>query len=299
VSIPEPVRRRIAERVGAVRFVAHAGGGSINQAARVEVNGRPAFLKHHASAPAGFFTAEARSLDVLRAVEGGPRIPHVIAAFDVAAEGDAGEPSWLLLEWLEPGRRTPAFAERLGRAMAALHAPVAGGWGWDEDNFIATVPQPNATASTWADFWRDRRLQPVLRLARNAGRMPGSARAWDRLMDALPAALAPAESDGPSLLHGDLWSGNVLCTADGEPALVDPAAYRGHREVDLAMADLFGGFDERFHAAYREARPLADGYAEARRPIYQLFYLLVHVILFGGGYGAQTEAVLARALTAL
>jgi fructosamine-3-kinase len=109
--------------------------------------------------------------------------------------------------------------------------------------------------------------------------------------------LAPAEEDGPSLLHGDLWSGNVL-SASSEPALIDPAVYRGHREADLAMAELFGGFDARFHAAYREAWPLLPGYAETRRPIYQLYYLLVHVNLFGGGYGTQTVATLRRALAA-
>jgi fructosamine-3-kinase len=130
-------------------------------------------------------------------------------------------------------------------------------------------------------------------MARTAGREPGARREWERLFDRLPELLAPGEEDGPSLLHGDLWSGNVLSAA-GEPALIDPAVYRGHREADLAMAELFGGFDACFHAAYREARPLLPGYAETRRAVYQLYYLLVHVNLFGGGYVAQTAAMLRR-----
>ena len=297
MSLPEAVRRRVEERVGPVRALGAVGGGCINHAMRVEVGAEPAFLKHNAHAPAGFFPAEARGLDALRAVDGGPRIPGVLAVFDAAEEGAAGEPSWLLLEWIEPGRRGPAFEERLGRAIAALHAPADGGWGFGEDNFIGALPQSNASTDTWAAFWRDRRLEPQLRLARDGGRMPGSAAEWERLFTALPAVLSSAEDDGPSLLHGDLWSGNVMADADGRPTLVDPAAYRGHREVDLAMAELFGGFGAAFHAAYGEARSLADGYADVRRPIYQLFYLLVHVNLFGGGYVAQTVSTLRRALS--
>lgn len=136
---------------------------------------------------------------------------------------------------------------------------------------------------------------PQLALARRAGRLPATEAEWARLLDHLPKLLAAAEDDGPSLLHGDLWSGNAMATADG-PALIDPAVYRGHREADLAMTELFGGFDARFHVAYREAWPLLPGYAEERRAVYQLYYLLVHVNLFGGGYVAQTAGVLRRAL---
>src|SRR6185503_10430312 len=144
-------------------------------------------------------------------------------------------------------------------------------------------------------LWATRRLRPQLEMARARGREPATAAEWERLFARLPELLAPAEEDGPSLLHGDLWGGNLLSAA-GEPALIDPAAYRGHREADLAMAELFGGFDAGFHAAYQEAWPLLPGYREARRAIYQLYYLLVHVNLFGGGYGAQTAATLRRAL---
>jgi fructosamine-3-kinase len=137
-------------------------------------------------------------------------------------------------------------------------------------------------------------MEPQLELARRGARLPGKSAEWARLMERLPELLAPAEADGPSLLHGDLWGGNVLA-APGGPALIDPAVYRGHREADLAMTELFGGFGGGFQAAYREAWPLQPGYP-ARRAVYQLWYLLVHVNLFGGGYVAQTAAVLREAL---
>jgi fructosamine-3-kinase len=299
VSIPDAVRWRVEERVGPLRVIQAVAGGCINHATRVEVGSKPAFLKHNAHAPPGFFPAEARGLDALRSVADGPRIPHVLAVFDAAEEGKPDEPSWLLLEWIEAGSRGQAFDERLGRAIAALHAQAAGGWGWSEDNFIGALTQWNASTDTWAAFWRERRLQPQLRVARDHGRVPGASADWERLFAALPDVLRIQAGDGPSLLHGDLWSGNVMADADGRPVLVDPAVYRGHREADLAMADLFGGFDAGFHAAYREARPLADGYAQVRRPIYQLYYLLVHVNLFGGGYVAQTASMLRQAITTL
>lgn len=199
------------------------------------------------------------------------------------------------MEWIEPARRGAGFGERLGHGLAAMHrSGRADGWGWAEDNFIGPLPQANGRTASWAELWRARRLEPQLDLARRAGRMPGRAADWDRLMDRLPDLLAPAEADGPSLLHGDLWGGNVLAAARG-PALIDPAVYRGHREADLAMTELFGGFGAGFRAAYEEAWPLGPGYP-ARRAVYQLWYLLIHVNLFGGGYGARTEGVLREAL---
>ncbi|HET6763679.1 MAG TPA: fructosamine kinase family protein [Longimicrobiaceae bacterium] len=299
MRVPDALRRSVEQRLGELTVVGPVGGGSINQALHVEVDDRPGFLKHNGAAPPGFFGAEARGLDALRRVSDGPRIPEVIAVHDADGRDDAGEPWWILLEWLEPAPRTRDFGRRLERSLAALHAPAVGGWGWGEDNFIGALPQANGPAATWAEFWRDRRLLPQIEMARDQARLPGRDGLWDRLLDRLPDALAAAEAEGPSLLHGDLWSGNVLCTGDCEPALVDPAVYRGHREVDLAMAELFGGFGMHFHAAYREALPLEPGYEQVRRPIYQLYYLLVHVNLFGGAYVSQANAVLQTALGAL
>jgi fructosamine-3-kinase len=289
--IPDAVRSAVEARLGPVRGAAPVSGGCINHGMRVELADGPVFVKYNADAPPGLFAAEARGLDALRAAADGLVVPRALAW----AEAEDGAPAWLALEWLEPSRRAPDFAERLGRGLAALHrAGRVDGWGWMEDNFIGPLPQGNAPAASWAEFWRTRRLEPQLELARRGGRMPGKAAEWDRLMDRLPELLAPAEADGPSLLHGDLWGGNVLA-APGGPAIIDPAVYRGHREADLAMTELFGGFGDGFHAAYREAWPLQPGYP-VRRAVYQLWYLLIHVNLFGGGYGTQTAAVLREAL---
>ncbi|MBW3656692.1 MAG: fructosamine kinase family protein [Gemmatimonadetes bacterium] len=269
------------------------GGGCINHGARVETADGPVFLKYNPQSPAGMLAAEAYALDQLREQAADLIVPRVIANGE--ADGDA--PAWLALEWLEPAPRSPEFLQRLGRGLAQMHrAAVDGSWGWDQDNFIGSLAQQNAPTDTWSEFWRDRRLGPQLDLARRTGRLPGREADWERLFDRLPAILRPADEDGPSLLHGDLWSGNVLAATAG-PALIDPATYRGHREADLAMADLFGGFGDRFHAAYREVWPLQPGY-EARRPVYQLYYLLVHVNLFGGGYVGQTAETLRTILQA-
>jgi protein-ribulosamine 3-kinase len=290
--LPEDVRAEVEARLGAIRAVEPVGGGCISRAARIETERGTAFLKHHDGAPARFFAAEADGLAALRdAADGAVRVPAVLARSESVEPG----PGWIALEWLEPAPRADGFAERLGRGLAAVHRERSRWWGWSEANYIGSLPQENAASATWCDFWRDRRLTPQLDLARFRGALPATAAEWERLFDRLPDLLAPAEEDGPSLLHGDLWSGNVV-SAGGEPALIDPAVYRGHREVDLAMAELFGGFDARFYAAYEEAWPLLPGYREARRAVYQLYYLLVHVNLFGGSYAGQTAGVLRRVL---
>ncbi|HEX6751832.1 MAG TPA: fructosamine kinase family protein [Longimicrobium sp.] len=319
MTLPAAVHAAVERRVGAIRSVSPVGGGCISETYRVETGDGAIFLKHHPAAPDGFFAAEADGLRALRAAAGDAlRIPAVVAIDDgddasrgdvENAEEDGGTSAsprlrvspggcWIALEWLEPGQRGRDFGERLGRGLAALHrAGVAGGWGWERSNFIGALPQENESAATWAEFWRDRRLLPQLRLAAEAGRDTGPRGEWDRLFARLPWLLADVGHDAPSLLHGDLWGGNVL-SASGDPALIDPAVYRGHREVDLAMTELFGGFDPRFYGAYAEAWPLRPGYREIRRDIYQLYYLLAHVTLFGGGYGAQTLATLRRVLAA-
>jgi fructosamine-3-kinase len=287
--LSDSLRRSLEAHLGPVGDARAVGGGSINHAARVEGPNGAFFVKYSDDAPAGIFAAEARGLEALAAAGSELIVPRVLAICD---DPEPGAPAWLALEWLEPAPRAAGFGERLGRGLAAVHRS-SGAWGWEVDNFIGSLPQENAPAASWADFWWARRLEPQLRLTRAAGRLPAREREWERLSEALPRLLAPAEDDGPSLLHGDLWSGNVVATARG-PALVDPAAYRGHREVDLAMTELFGGFGAAFYAAYEEAWPLRPGYRTERRAVYQLFYLLVHVNLFGGGYVAQTAEILRR-----
>jgi fructosamine-3-kinase len=289
--IPDALRSAVEARLGPVRGASGISGGCISQGVRLELAHGRVFLKHNADGPAGMFSAEARGLQALADAAVELVVPRPLAW----AEAADGAPAWIALEWLEPAGRPRGFAERLGRGLAVLHrAPGTKGWGWMEDNFIGALPQQNEPAGSWAEFWRVRRLEPQLALARGAGRLPGRQADWERLWDRLPEVLAPAERDGPSLLHGDLWGGNVLAAAAG-PALIDPAVYRGHREADLAMTELFGGFGDGFYAAYREAWPLLPGYA-TRRAVYQLWYLLVHVNLFGGDYVRQTSGVLQEAL---
>lgn len=263
--------------------VQRVGGGCVSPVVRlVAESGESAFLKW-GEAEAGMFAAEARGLREL-ARAGAVRVPHVLA------DGDG----WLLLEWLEPGRAGRRAWHELGRCLAQLHRTRAERYGADRDNFIGPLPQSNDRSGDWPGFWRERRLLPQMRRARDAGLLTaGDARRFDTLCAALPEKIGDAAAaDGASLLHGDLWSGNALALAAGGVALVDPSCYYGHREVDLAMMELFGGFDDACHAAYRESWPLADGYVPTRRAVYQLYYLLVHVNLFGAGYLSGTIAAL-------
>jgi protein-ribulosamine 3-kinase len=237
------------------------------------------------------FPAEARGLAWL-AEPGVVRVPRVLA---VAPENAAGPP-FLALELIAPGPRVRDFDERLGRGLAALHRPGGGPeatFGLDHDNFIGSLPQDNHAVATWPEFYRARRLEPLVRAAIDAALLDAAdRRAFDDVFRRLPELAGPAEA--PARLHGDLWGGNLLVDETGAPCLVDPAVYRGHREIDLAMMRLFGGFGPRVFSAYAEAFPLAPG-ADERVPLYQLYPLLVHVNLFGGGYAGQVRAAL-RAL---
>jgi fructosamine-3-kinase len=293
VALPVEVRAGVEAALSSrIRRVSPVGGGCISPVARVEMEGGGvAFVKwREPGGVRGLFRAEATSLAALAAAAA-LRVPAVLGVED-AGEGVG----WLLLEWLEPGRPGTGSWERLGHGLARLHRTVGPRWGWPEDNFIGPLPQANGWLDDWPAFWRERRLEPQLRRAVEAGALSGSdRRRFDRLLDRLDEALAGAAADGPSLLHGDLWSGNVHFVAGGEPALIDPSSSYGHREVDLAMAELFGGFDAAFFRAYDEAWPVDAAYRAVRRPVYQLYYLLVHVNLFGAGYVARTQRALAEA----
>jgi fructosamine-3-kinase len=195
-------------------------------------------------------------------------------------------------EWLEPAPRASDFDERLGLGLAALHRAGAACFGLDRPNFIALLPQDNESAPTWAEFWRQRRILPLLERARSLGLSDAALdRTLDRLLPRLEQLLG--ESEPPARLHGDLWGGNLHVDVRGEPALIDPAVYAGHREVDLAMMRLFGGFGERVFDAYSEGYPLADGHRE-RVELYQLYPLLVHLCSFGRGYLGQLQRCVSR-----
>jgi fructosamine-3-kinase len=279
-------RSAIGARIGARIVSARAlAGGSINQAWAVELDdGRSVFVKANADAPADMFEAEVHGLAFLR--EGlagieGLSVPEVIAC----------EREYLVLELIEPGPARANFDELLGRGLAGLHRSGARlRFGLDRGNYVGTVPQGNFSVPDWPSFYQSCRLAPMVE---RAGGLISIAlrRRFHRLYARLPGLCGPAEP--PARLHGDLWSGNLHRDAAGRPVLIDPAVYVGHREIDLAMMRLFGGFSARTFAAYAEAWPLADGW-ERRVDLYQLYPLLVHVVLFGGGYVASVEAALRR-----
>jgi len=262
-------------------------GGDINDAYRVKLgSGKAVFVKANDRADPRMFPAEARGLAWLAEAHA-LRIPRVLA---VSAER-AREP-FLVLELLEPAARVADFDERLGRGLAALHRFGAPRFGLDFDNFIGRLPQPNVASLTWAEFYREQRLLSQLELARQSRRATSRMeRGFEALLPRLPELVGPEEP--PARVHGDLWGGNLHVDERGEPCLIDPAPYGGHREIDLAMMRLFGGFSSRVFSAYEEVFPLAPGHAE-RVELYQLYFLMVHVNLFGGSYGASVEGVLAR-----
>ena len=298
--LPAPVRDQVLasleERLGRPRGIADVrsvGGGCINPSARIEIDGGEAFfLKWNADHP-GLFEAEADGLEALARV-GGPRIPEVMGV----GSGDDGAPGWLLLEFVPQGASDAAYQRRLAQDLITLHGSGGEPWGWEGDNFIGSLPQSNSSRPTWSEFWVEERIRPQLRRARDAGHLRGDPAPWEELFRRADELLAPGEEEGPSLLHGDLWGGNVYPGPGGEPVLIDPAVYRGHREVDLAMTELFGGFGREFHRSYDDARPLLPGYRETRKHLYQLYPLLVHVNLFGGGYVSRTRNALRRGLEA-
>ncbi len=268
----------------------HVGGGCINQVACVEAGGQRFFVKWKASAPPGFFAAEARGLAILREA-GALQVPDVVGC----AEPEGETPAWLAMTWIEetPARSSRAVAANLGIGLAALHRHTAPQHGLDHDNFIGELPQYNRQNADWAVFYRDQRIAPQVALARRLRRLfPERERLLNRLMERLPDLLGGIPSPA-SLLHGDLWSGNYMVTHGDQPVIIDPAVYYGNREVEIAFTELFGGFPSGFLNAYHDAYPLTTGYRE-RRALYQLYPLLVHLNHFGEGYGPQVDAVCAH-----
>jgi fructosamine-3-kinase len=255
------------------------GGGCINEGHRVEfADGGQAFVKTRREAAPGEYETEAAALRWL-AEPGGVRLPEVI---EVQAD-------LLAIEWIDEGRLSPDGAEELGRGLAQMHSAGAEAFGSlppgapVADLRIGPIALPVEPYDDWPSLYAERLLMP---LARQAG-----IAVIERVCERIHEIAGPAEP--PSRLHGDLWGGNVLAGADGRAWLIDPAAYGGHREVDLAMLRLFGSPGPRVFDAYEEAAPLADGHEE-RVGLWQLFPLLVHTVLFGGGYRAQAESTARR-----
>lgn len=282
------IGRAIASATGKTFKSAQAtavAGGCINRTFALRgKDGRQFFVKLNSSEQQPLFAAEAAGLNAIAATHT-IRVPGVVCAADTGAE------SLLVLEWLALNGR--ADSARLGEQLARLHRHSAAQFGFAENNFIGATTQPNGQTHDWITFWREQRLGYQLQLAAKDGHTD-LLRTGEKLLEALPRffeGYAPA----PSLLHGDLWGGNHGFLADGTPVIFDPAVYYGDRECDLAMTELFGGFDAAFYAAYRTAWPLDAGY-RVRKTLYNLYHILNHAHLFGGSYARQAENMMQRLL---
>lgn len=264
-----------------VHSVHPVSGGCIHAAFRVVSTAGTFFAKAAPAGDARGLAAEATNLEALHAT-GVIRVPRCVA------RGSWRKGEVLLLEWIDFGPPPPDGWTRLGEALAALHEVEGPRFGWPENNVIGSTPQANAWSDDWVDFFREQRLGALFRRLAAQGMTFSRAPA---LLEALPSLLSGARAR-PSLLHGDLWSGNAGFAKDGSPVIFDPACYYGHAETDLAMTRLFGGFPPAFYAAYQARHPCLPG-ADQREALYQLYHVLNHALLFGGGYRGQAESIIA------
>ena len=270
------IEQALGQRLSASKPIS---GGDICEAYLITLdNGKRLFVKTRPNAPKEMFPAEGKGLKWLAETDS-LRLPEVVAA----------EPTFLALELLEPGPRQKDFDKQLGEGLAKMHKASASEPGLDHDNFIGPLPQPNDTRNSWPEFYAEQRLRPRVLEAVQSGIAPQS---WEQKFEKLFQKLPQIIPDEPySRLHGDLWGGNLHTGPNGEPCLIDPAVYVGHREVDLAMMRLFGGFSNEVFDSYHHAYPLEAGHQD-RVKLYQLYPLLVHVVLFGGGYVSSVNRVL-------
>ncbi len=269
-------------------------GGDINEAVCLHLSGGDKlFLKKNSIGNVGFFRAEEAGLAAIKATGAIP-VPRIYGYGIDRKEGF----SFLLMEYIEAHGKAGDYWQGMGRNLARMHLADTKGlsgdpdkaYGFPEDNYIGASSQVNRPAGTWIDFFREARLEPQIRMAgRNFN--SGQRKKLISLLDQLDRLLI--EPERPSLLHGDLWGGNVICGSDGQAWLIDPAVYVGHREADLAMTQLFGGFPASFYRAYEDQYPMDPGY-EDRRDLYNLYHLLNHLNLFGRGYLASVVNILNR-----
>jgi fructosamine-3-kinase len=283
-ALRDALSQALGRPVAELRRIA---GGDLNDAYAAELeDGERVFVKTAADAAPGAFTREAEGLRWL-GEPGALRVATVLALSD-----EPPGPRFLALEWIERGSTSAASEQQLGRGLAALHAAGAPSFGGEHDLVLGPLTLPNAPLDGWPEFYATQRLEPVARIAAERGALPsGAAEALERLTGRLDELCGPAEP--PARLHGDLWSGNVMTGVDGRPWLIDPAAYGGHREIDLAMLRLFGAPGPGFLTAYEEVAPLAAGH-EQRVELYQVLPLLTHAALFGGSYGSSALRAMRR-----
>ncbi|WP_436793399.1 fructosamine kinase family protein [Actinospongicola halichondriae] len=282
-TVVDEIRRVLETSPASWRSVS---GGDVSEAYDTTLgDGRRVFVKTHANPPDDFFTTEASGLDWLRESDA-VLVPSVLAVGD--------DPAFLVLEWIDEGDPRPDTEAALGRALAAMHRSGAATFGREDRRTTGSRGLPNEPCDTWVEFYATQRLIPLARMARDQGALEASTvRAIDRVSDRLGDL--GGDPEPPARLHGDLWSGNRLVDVAGQSWLIDPAAHGGHREFDLAMMRLFGGFGDACFADYAATFPLAEGSAE-RVPLHQLAPLIVHAVKFGGGYVAAVERALGQLL---
>ncbi len=304
-SLPQNLVSALESQFGRLTHVRPVGGGDTSPAvsAQTERAGR-VFVKYSDGAAGETYAAEADGLAALRervtvaGLETRLLVPEPLAH----AQPNLRSPGYLVLPWLEGGAATAADWVSFGESLAAVHAVERFGesrlaaenrnpYGWPRDNFLGPETQVNTPCDNWVDFYRDHRLRAMADRMRERGRWLPK---WDRLLDSLSLKLPDylPMVPQPALLHGDFWSGNAMALEGGRFALIDPAVYRGHREVDLALTELFGGFPKAFYDGYYSGEPQAPDYAE-RRDLYQLYYLIMHLGI-SVSYGSRVEAILRR-----
>ncbi len=260
-------------------------GGCINQSYCLSDRDHAYFVKMNSPSLVSMFEAEAAGLEEIAKTET-IRVPKPIC-FDAY-----GDNSYLVLEHIKMSNR--GDRELAGRQLAQMHKKIGGGFGWHMDNTIGSTHQPNNLSTDWIEFWRERRLGYQLQLATQLGYGGRLVDSGERLLELLPQLIT--HQPQPSLLHGDLWGGNISFDSGGTPVIFDPAVYYGDRETDIAMTELFGGFGDSFYSAYNEIWPLDQGYTR-RKALYNLYHILNHLNIFGGGYAGQAQGMIDRLLS--
>jgi fructosamine-3-kinase len=289
--IPPALAPALHSRLGPPSQMAAVNGGGINQALHWQTGSASFFVKWNDTLGAEVFLREAEGLERLAAAGG-------VDVARVKTYGEAEGVGFLVLHWFDAVRPAAAGWAELGKGLARLHRVSADAYGLAEDNFIGSLPQSNRWDGDWASFWREHRVWPLLRRAAERKLISAAlAGQLERLAENAEHFVTGCRR-APSLLHGDLWSGNVSFTNPASPILYDPAVYFGDREVELAFTELFGGFPPLFYEAYQQEFPLEAGYAR-RRPYWQLYPLLVHVNLFGGAYAAALQRTAGEAERAI
>jgi len=278
---------QVTGQVFSVRQQQSIGGGSINTAYLLsDVNSnRQFFLKTNRTGREAMFEAEGRGLEAMASSDT-IRVPRPVCF------GDDGSRSYIVMEYLDMHGR--ADQVQLGERLADMHRVTKSRFGWDIDNTIGSTHQPNPWTDDWLEFWRDHRLGYQLELAARNGYGGALQSLGEKVLAAMPA-LFDGHEVVPSMLHGDLWGGNVAGLRDGTPVIFDPAFYYGDREADLAMTYVFGGFGADFYASYQNAWPLADGF-EVRKTLYNAYHIINHLNMFGGGYHGQAIHMLEQVL---